>query len=211
MDPSFAPTPRPSASTGCFRTGWLGVLSNVLLFLLVFGLSASVETQAVRQKITDKYHGLLMGLGSQFVVLPFIGCASRFFPNCFSPCPSPLSSIARRAVSLLPPLLPRNRYATVKMFDLPPVTGITLLVVTSSPGGQYSNLWCSLFNADLGLSIAMTSASSLAAMVFLPLNILIYVRLGLGAQVHISWPTLFATVAVILAAVAAGMFITRTA
>lgn len=27
--------------------------------------------------------------------------------------------------------------------------GIILLVVTSSPGGSYSNWWCSTFNADL--------------------------------------------------------------
>jgi len=26
--------------------------------------------------------------------------------------------------------------------------GITLLVVTASPGGSYSNWWCSLFNAE---------------------------------------------------------------
>ena len=33
------------------------------------------------------------------------------------------------------------------------VYGITLLIVASSPGGSYSNLWCSLFNADLALSV----------------------------------------------------------
>ena len=57
-------------------------------------------------------------------------------------------------------LLPLLGLCTVLLFDLEPVTGITLLVVTSSPGGSYSNWWCSLFNADLALSVAMTTASS---------------------------------------------------
>ena len=98
MEPSYAPTPRPSASAGCFRTGWAGVLSNVLIFLLVFGLSASVETEAVRSKITSKWQGLLMGLGSQFVVLPFIGCASARALLLLAPLhPPPHTLLARRA------------------------------------------------------------------------------------------------------------------
>ena len=36
-----------------------------------------------------------------------------------------------------------------------PVHGIPLLVTVCSPGGSYSNWWCSLFNSDLPLSMAM--------------------------------------------------------
>ena len=36
--------------------------------------------------------------------------------------------------------------------------------------------WCSLCNADLALSVAMTSASTLACLVALPFNIFLYVQ-----------------------------------
>ena len=65
-------------------------------------------------------------------------------------------------------LLPFCGFLTVLAFNLKEVYGITLLIVTSSPGGSYSNLWCSLFNADLALSVAMTTASTVVAAIMLP-------------------------------------------
>ena len=59
--------------------------------------------------------------------------------------------------------------------------GITLIATTCSPGGAYSNWWCSLFNADLALSIAMTAVSTFVSVGFLPLNILIYVSAAYGS------------------------------
>lgn len=58
-------------------------------------------------------------------------------------------------------LLPFVGFCVVKLFSLREVYGIPLLLVVSSPGGSYSNWWCSLFNADLALSIAMTTASTI--------------------------------------------------
>lgn len=43
--------------------------------------------------------------------------------------------------------------------------------------GSYSNLWCSLFNADLALSVAMTTASTVVSALMLPLNLLFYLSL----------------------------------
>ena len=44
-------------------------------------------------------------------------------------------------------ILPLCGFLVVKFFHLEQSVGITLLVVTSSPGGSYSNWWCSIFNA----------------------------------------------------------------
>jgi predicted Na+-dependent transporter len=52
--------------------------------------------------------------------------------------------------------------------------GITLLVVTASPGGSYSTWWCSLFNAELALSVAMTWVSSILSVGLLPANLFLY-------------------------------------
>ena len=59
--------------------------------------------------------------------------------------------------------------------------GMTLLVVTASPGGSYSNWWCSLFNAELALSVAMTSVSSILSIGLLPLNLFVYTWLAYTA------------------------------
>ena len=39
-------------------------------------------------------------------------------------------------------LVPALGFASCKWFELDPTLGITLIVLTSSPGGSYSNWWC---------------------------------------------------------------------
>ena len=138
----------------------------VPLFLLVFGLSASVD---VRQAWVERKRfgrGVVCGLLCQFVLLPFLG------------------------------------FCVVKIFDLGEVYGVTLLVVTSSPGGSYSNWWCSLLNADLALSVAMTTASTILSLGLLPLNLIIWVTAAYGTRAdrHLRWSGLFLSIGVVLAA-----------
>ena len=85
---------------------------------------------------------------------------------------------------------PRGVYLATRAFQLPPHYGVTLLVLCSSPGGSYSNWWCSLFNADLALSVAMTACSTLLSLAMLPLNTMMYVKLAYGREVSLAWTTL---------------------
>jgi predicted Na+-dependent transporter len=109
------------------------VLSAILLYSLVFGMTATVEISHMRKQAHNSV-ALLIGASIQFLILPFVG------------------------------------FLTVQIFRLPTKVGITLLVITSSPGGSYSNWWCSMFNADLALSVTMTALSTLLATVMLPAN-----------------------------------------
>jgi sodium/bile acid cotransporter 2 len=102
-------------------------------------------------------------------------------------------------------ILPLIGFLVLQIFDLEDRYAVTLLLVCSSPGGSYSNWWCSLFNADLALSIAMTTVSTLASLVMLPLNVVLYVKIAYDTEVDIDWPMLFVTVSVVLAAVTAGV------
>jgi len=77
-------------------------------------------------------------------------------------------------------VLPFLGFLSVKMFEMENVSGLMLLIVTSSPGGSFSNWWCSLFNADLALSITMTSISTILSMIMLPLNLYMYTSLAFG-------------------------------
>jgi predicted Na+-dependent transporter len=152
---------------------WIPIVSNILLGLLVFGLSASVDVASFRDKLKKK-NGILIGLACQFFLLPLIG------------------------------------FLTVVCFQLKEVYGITLLVVMSSPGGSYSNLWCSFFNADLALSVAMTAASTIVSAAMLPLNLLLYINLAYrtsGAANSLDWPSLFTSIGVVITAVCLGLLV----
>ena len=88
-------------------------------------------------------------------------------------------------------IVPFLGFVSTKIFNLKPVYGITLLVLCSSPGGSYSNWWCSVMNADLALSVAMTTCSTFLSMLMLPLNTLMYVHFAYGESgtngVELDW------------------------
>ena len=131
------------------RTGlqWFTVIfSNVLLFCLIFGLSATVELRNLQHQLKNRF-AIGCGVAMQFLIMPFLG----FVALCF---------LQRRGDEFTTPM------------------SIGLLVVTSSPGGSFSNWWCSLFNADLSLSVAMTSVSSILSLGMLPANLLFYTWLA---------------------------------
>mmetsp|Transcript_24113 Transcript_24113/g.81399 ORF Transcript_24113/g.81399 Transcript_24113/m.81399 type:complete len:453 (+) Transcript_24113:82-1440(+) len=84
--------------------------------------------------------------------------------------------------------------------------GMTLLILCSSSGGAYSNWWCSLFNADLALSVAMTAVSTLISAFMLPVNLSLYVSLlDSEAGVPIPWGALLQGIGSIAAAIITGI------
>lgn len=79
--------------------------AHVLLFFLVFGMSATVDIGHMKKQMRNRA-ALGIGLFLQFIILPFVG------------------------------------FCVVKILNMPTPMGIALLVVTSSPGGSYSNCKC---------------------------------------------------------------------
>merc|ERR1719253_488507 len=77
-------------------------------------------------------------------------------------------------------ILPMCGFVIAKVFQLERTYGMALMVIMSSPGGSFSNWWCSIFNADLAMSVAMTGASVLVGMVMLPFNVYTYCNLLYG-------------------------------
>ena len=76
-----------------------------------------------------------------------------------------------------------------------------------SPSGGYSGLWRSLSNADLALSVAITTASTVACSFILPLNLYIYVEKLSGLHVHLDWMDIILAVVVVICAVTTGLTI----
>ena len=140
-----------------------------------------VESQNLKSALHNQ-RAIVCGVALQFLVLPFLGfCAVKLFLDDQK---DPRGCIA-----------------------------LTLLVVTSSPGGSYSNWWCSLFNADLGLSVTMTAISTVLSAVMLPLNLILYANLasvgeGPSSSVveSIDWRSLFTALAVVIFAIACGLY-----
>ena len=155
------------------------VISNTLLFILVFGMSATVDVKHLRQQLNNKL-AIMTGCGTQYVIMPLSGFLTVI---------------------------------TLKSYLTEPMK-VSLLIVTSSPGGSYSNWWCSMFNADLALSVTMTAISTVMSMFMLPLNLLLYVNaaFGFGSDdgetsilQNIDWASLFTSVAIVILAVGLGL------
>lgn len=81
------------------------IVGNILLGLLIFGMSSTVEFGHFKEQAKN-YRAIATGCFLQFIVLPFLG------------------------------------FIVVKIADFEYYMGITLLIITSSPGGAYSN-WVS--------------------------------------------------------------------
>lgn len=150
------------------------IIGHTLLFLLVFGMSATVDLNGILKQLHNS-RALGMGIFLQFVVLPFLG------------------------------------FVTVKLLALDNAMGLTLLVVTSSPGGSYSNWWCSVFNADLALSVTMTAISTVLAVVMLPLNLSIYAPLifnnnDVNVMEILDFRALLTSLFVVFSAIGLGIF-----
>mmetsp|Transcript_76316 Transcript_76316/g.196498 ORF Transcript_76316/g.196498 Transcript_76316/m.196498 type:complete len:428 (-) Transcript_76316:204-1487(-) len=104
-------------------------------------------------------------------------------------------------------LMPFIGFTIIKALQPPQHIGLTLMILVSSPGGAYSNWWCSLFNADLALSVAMTAVSTLFCSAMLPVNLIVYVHLLFGEVVDIPWRSLMESLAVVLTAITTGIFV----
>jgi predicted Na+-dependent transporter len=158
------------------------ILSNFFLFVLIFGLSATVSIDSLKHQLGNKF-ALLTGVGMQFVIMPLLGFLSVF-------------------------ILSKGDDGFTQAM------GITLLVVTSSPGGSYSNWWCSLFNADLALSVAMTAVSTMLSVVMLPANLLLYSHLAYGGSDNdetnivaaLDFGTLFISLGIVMGGIISGLF-----
>lgn len=154
----------------------IDITGSVLLFCLVFGMSATVDIGALQAQLKNQ-KAILLGLAMQFIVLPFLG------------------------------------FSVVKLLDLGHATSMTLLVVTSSPGGSYSNWWCSMFNADLALSVTMTAISTLVSTIMMPLNLFFYSRFvdtydeeEDDVVASLNWGSLMRALGIVILAIFSGLY-----
>ena len=66
-------------------------------------------------------------------------------------------------------LLPLVCFGLVKLFDLPPLLAVGMMLLAASPGGTSANLFSHLFRGDVALNVTLTAVNSVIAIVTLPL------------------------------------------
>lgn len=78
----------------------------------------------------------------------------------------PRAAVVALACQLL--LLPALCFGLVVLLDLPPLLGIGMMLLASSPGGTTAALFSHLYRGDVALNITLTAVNSLIAVVTLP-------------------------------------------
>lgn len=159
------------------------IVFNTLLFILIFGMSATVNVSHIKSQLKNK-SAIAIGLGMQFFIMPFLGFLSV---RIFSP------------------------------YGMTSAMGIMLLIVTSSPGGTLSNWFSSTFNAELSLSVAITSIGTIMSSFMLPANLLLYSHAVYGSRSgstsqeqqsvlkSIDFTALFVSLGVVVGGIVAGL------
>ena len=101
-------------------------------------------------------------------------------------------------------LMPAAGWAVARAFNLPPAAAAGLLMVAACPGGVASNVVAFIARADVPLSVAMTTVSTLLA----PLATPFFAKALAGAAVPLDAGALVAsTASVVLAPLTAGAFL----
>ncbi|MGN0062743.1 MAG: bile acid:sodium symporter family protein [Nocardioides sp.] len=119
---------------------------------------------------------------------------------------NPKAAVIALACQLV--LLPAICFGLVLALDLPPLLGIGMMLLASSPGGTTAALFSHLFRGDVALNISLTAINTVVAIVTLPL-ITGFAINHYGKDVDVSLPfgELVNVFALILIPVGLGMLV----
>jgi BASS family bile acid:Na+ symporter len=101
-------------------------------------------------------------------------------------------------------LMPLIAFLLALALALPPPAALALIMLGATPGGTTSNLFSYWAKGDVSLSIAMTVASTLAAVVLMPLAIAIYATEALTGDVEIPLASIAVTLVLVTLPAAIG-------
>lgn len=104
--------------------------------------------------------------------------------------------------------LPFFGYLISILLNLSPVMSLGLILIACTPGGSTSNLYTYYSKGDLALSISMTMASSLLAIVMMPTLIIIYTKvIGIDGIIVVPYKKILILLLMLLIPVMLGMII----
>jgi BASS family bile acid:Na+ symporter len=80
-------------------------------------------------------------------------------------------------------------FAITRLFDLPPMLAVGLMLLAASPGGAMANIFSHLAHGDVALNITLTAINTVLALVWLPLVMNWSLVYFLGTELHVPAPT----------------------
>ena len=91
-------------------------------------------------------------------------------------------------------------FVLCKLFTLPPLLAVGLMLLAASPGGSTANLFSYLFKGDLALNITLTAINSVIAALTLPLivNFSIMHFMQEGQQVSLQFSKILQVFGIII-------------
>ena len=103
-------------------------------------------------------------------------------------------------------LMPLMGWGLGVLFDLPPFFAVGLILVASCPGGTASNVIAYLARANVALSVAMTTCSTLAGIILTP-----YLTASLSGNYLAvdAWGLFYSTLKVVLLPVTLGVILNQ--
>lgn len=107
-------------------------------------------------------------------------------------------------------LLPLVGFSLGALLDVSPEMAVGIVLLTLCPGGALSNLFSYLAKADVALSVAMTSISSLVTVFTIPIAINFALLFFIGDSAELTLPVLPTTLQIMLITVipvSAGMYV----
>lgn len=106
-------------------------------------------------------------------------------------------------------IMPALAFGLAKVFQLPEAVALSLILVGCTPGGTTSNLFSYYSKGDVALSISMTTASTLGAVVMMPLLLLIYGSAYGKTQFPLPYGNIISTLVITLIPVVIGMYVRK--
>lgn len=103
--------------------------------------------------------------------------------------------------------MPLLAFLAIRTLGIDGTDAVGLLLMACASGGNASNMLTYFSRADLALSITMTAVSTLASVLLMPALLYIYGAALPGASVEVPYLAVAGTLALMLAPIAAGMWI----
>jgi len=105
--------------------------------------------------------------------------------------------------------VPLLAYLAVRGLGLEGTDAVGLMLMACTSGGNASNMFSYFSRADLALSISMTAISTVVSVVMMPVLLYAYAASFAQSEMQIPYLAVMGTLALMLAPIAAGMWIRR--
>ncbi|MBN8220749.1 MAG: bile acid:sodium symporter [Spirochaetes bacterium] len=106
-------------------------------------------------------------------------------------------------------IMPALAFGLARIFQLPDVVAMSLILVGCTPGGTTSNLFSYYAKGDVALSISMTTASTIAAVFMMPMLLLIYGSASGQTKFALPYGNIASSLIVMLIPVVIGMYVRK--